>query len=114
MGDGPSLFLDLDGFRAVHACWHDPSIAKLRDACSGDRLTPELLIQSAEDGASGFKVAVETVVKGPEAQLPNGYGFHDKGGHFRTAVRLAWWNSEAADWTSITASVPDPEACMPK
>jgi hypothetical protein len=57
---------------------------------------------------------VDTVVKGPEAQLPHGYGFHDKSGHFRTMARLAWWNSGAADWAGITASVPDPETSLPK
>lgn len=108
------LFLDLDDFRAVHACWHDPSIMKLRAAaCPRDRLTPELLVRSAKNGADEFRNAVETIVKGPETQLPEGYGFHDKGGHFRTMVRLAWWNSEATDWKSITASVPDPEDCLP-
>jgi hypothetical protein len=57
---------------------------------------------------------VDTVVKGPEARLPAGFGFHDKSGHFRTMARLAWWNSEAADWAGITASVPDPVPSLPR
>ena len=100
----PITLLDLGDFRAVHACWHDPSIVKLRAACPGDRLTPELLVRSAEDGSGGFKEAVETVVKGPETQVPDGYGFNDNVGHFRTMVRLDWCNSEATDWKSITAA----------
>ena len=107
------LFLDLGTFRAVHACWHGPSIAKLRALCAEDRLTPDLLVRSAEHDADRLSSALATVVKGPETELPKGYGFRDKGGHFRTEVRLAWWNYAAKDWSGITASVPEPETCLP-
>jgi hypothetical protein len=64
------LFLDLGKFRAVHACWHGPSIAKLRAISSHDRLTPDLLVRAAGDATDDFKEAVDTIVKGPEARLP--------------------------------------------
>ena len=47
------------------------------------------------------------MTKGPEAKLPDGYCFHDKGGHRRTEVRLKWWQQSALTWREIAASVPD-------
>ncbi|MBS8225751.1 metallophosphoesterase [Vannielia litorea] len=100
------LFLEMDGFRFVHACWDEEVISQLREATVDGRLSDAQLIEAGKKGEPlhGF---VETTTKGPETELPEGYSFRDKGNHERTEVRLKWWNGDAKTWRDIAISVPD-------
>jgi hypothetical protein len=66
------LWLDLDGLRVVHACWHQPSIDLLQKAMgSKQRLTDQMVELGSRKGHPIYK-AIETVCKGPEVDLPPG------------------------------------------
>ena len=81
------LFLEIDGARIIHACWSAEHIAFL----NGDnRLTDELLHKSAVKGTPEYW-AIETLLKGPEVRLPDGYTFTDKGSVVRRDIRVRWW-----------------------
>ena len=87
------MWLDLDGLRVVHACWDDKAIATIQAARpDNEALTSEFLHSAVEPGDMLFD-AVETVLKGKEAALPNGKSFADKDGHLRTATRTRWYKS---------------------
>lgn len=101
------LFLDYPGFRAVHACWSEAAIAHLKEMAPQGRLSAEQLVQAGREG-DPLNASVETVTKGPEAPLPEGFAFTDKDGIQRYKVRLRWWESDAASWIELTISVPDP------
>lgn len=101
------LFLERDGFRAVHACWTDRHIARLADAAAGGVLTEDDLIRAANP-ADPLHAPVMTTTKGPETDLPDGHRFTDKDGTRRGEVRLKWWEVGAATWPEIAISVPDP------
>lgn len=99
------LWLDLDGIRVVHACWHAGFMAELRPFLDGGlRLTPDLMLAASREPAdpaekdngefSVFK-AVETLTKGIEVPLPDGRTFRDKDGHKRHRVRVRWWDDGA-------------------
>lgn len=103
------LFLDLGGFRVAHAAWLDPAIATIRAESRFGVLEGDLLVRAA-DPDDPFGAAVEATAKGPEADLPAGVGFRDKGGHLRRRSRIAWWDGAARSWREIAASVPDPGA----
>ena len=94
------LWLDLDGLRVVHACW-DESMAD--QTCQADQIrrtgqtngsitpiTDEFLLSACRKNQPLFG-PVETILKGKEAKLPAGLGFHDKDGHFRTSTRVRWY-----------------------
>jgi hypothetical protein len=102
------LFLEGDGFRAVHACWTDRSIDLLRDLTGDGVLSEEQLIRAADPADELFKLA-EEITKGPEQRLPDGFAFRDKDGTHRDHVRLKWWNADARTWRDIAISVPVPE-----
>jgi hypothetical protein len=96
------LWLDLEGLRVVHACWHAPFIDWLKPQLRDGRfLTPELLVDATtepEDPAekdtaapSVFK-AVEALTKGLEMPIPASHHFLDKDGHQRDRVRVRWWD----------------------
>lgn len=113
---GLPLFIETDGFRAVHAAWIETSINDLKAQTDRGRLSEEQLIRSARKGDPIF-AAVEAVAKGPEARLPSPHSFEDKGGKIRHDVRVKWWNTDARDWRQIAMSVPDidrlPDAPLP-
>ena len=112
------LWLDLDGLRVVHACWHacfvDWLTPQLRD---GRFLTPELLVAattepddaSEKDTASpSLFEAVEALTKGIEIALPASHRFHDKDNHVRDRVRVRWWDGAAVTYRDM-AHMAEPE-----
>lgn len=91
------LWLELDGVRVVHACWHEPSREVVRAALGGERFTTVEQIISATDKESPLYEAVEVLLKGPEVSLVD-YGlpaYRDKDGHRREKARARWWHHGA-------------------
>ncbi len=104
---GLPLFLEEDGFRAVHACWIDASLDRFKALTGNGVLTQEQLILTADrNEAEELFILAEQITKGPEHQLPAGSSFTDKDGTVRDHVRLQWWNAAARTWRDIAVSVP--------
>lgn len=110
------LWLDLDGIRVVHACWHEPYMAHLsihlRGGCHLTREAMPVLATEPEDPLdkdspepSPFK-AIEAIAKGIEVRLPDPHHFLDKDGIRRDRVRTRWWDPLATDFRSA-AMLPD-------
>lgn len=95
------------GFRAVHACWNETDIQQLKALTRHGVMSEDQLIKAADRGHTLFEL-VETALKGPELQLPDGFFFVDKGGHERKEVRRKWWDGRAVSWRDVAISVPDP------
>lgn len=98
------LWLEFDGFRIIHACWHQPFIDYLAPQLKARCLTESLLAEAArtpedeqeQDGpAPSIFKAVETLTKGVEIPLPAPHSFRDKDGHERFRVRTRWWDRAA-------------------
>ncbi len=86
------MWLDLDGLRAVHACWDERAIGRIADAHNGyGGTTTEFLHSACKKGNSLF-TPVEVVLKGKEGKLPDGASFQDKDGHVRTEIRTRWYS----------------------
>ncbi len=113
---GLPLFIETEGFRAVHAAWIQPAIDDLRRQTGSGVLSEDQLIRAGRKGDALYDLA-EAVAKGPEARLPHPYSFVDKGKKERHHVRVKWWNSDARNWGEIAMSVPDinalPDASLP-
>ena len=98
------LWLDLGGLRAIHACWHEPSMSIIQGLVNEDNtLTEKGFIESSRKGSDAYH-AIETLLKGVEAPLPEGEKFHDKDGHSRYEIRTQWWDKNAD--TYVKASLP--------
>lgn len=101
------LWLELDGIRVVHACWHQRFMDFHAQIANGNRLTAGLMVQACqepEDEAekdtatpSVFK-AIEAITKGIEIPLPAARTFVDKDGHRRSRVRTRWWDTNAVSY----------------
>jgi len=110
------LWLELDGLRVVHACWHEPYMTWLSPRLRVGRfLTPDLMAEATTEPAdhaekdnaspSVFK-AVEALTKGLEIPLPPPHSFIDKHKQARNRVRVRWWDQEARTYRQI-AQLPD-------
>jgi hypothetical protein len=97
------LFLDLEGLRAVHACWDAKRIPHLHGKSLAD---PDFLHASARRMSPEHR-AVENILKGPEIKMPEGYSFLDKEGVPRDSIRARWWNLPELARVSHLA-VPEP------
>jgi hypothetical protein len=89
------VWLDLPGLRVVHACWSPDHVARLQPLLRpGNRLDLALVEAASRRGTLEYE-AIETLLKGPEIELPAGHSFLDPGGVERTRVRLRWWDATA-------------------
>jgi hypothetical protein len=84
------LFYETDTFKAVHACWDNKTIEYLKKALVNDKLTDDLIFQSAKKG-SELHEAIEQTLKGKEMKMPGGLYFYDKDNNKRTEIRIKWW-----------------------
>ena len=103
------LWVEVDGIRVVHACWHGPSIDVLKRELGGDRFTSiDQLVEATRRGSALYE-AVEVVLKGPELDLDHdkyrAAAFRDKDGHLRTSARIRWWHAGATKLTDL-AEIP--------
>nr|WP_299242930.1 metallophosphoesterase [uncultured Halomonas sp.] len=99
------LYLDLDGLRVIHACWHPPSLGALSDYTDGQqRILSDAWPALCRKDSAPFD-ALETAVKGLEIPLPKGYEFHDKDGNPRHHIRTQWWTLKQLSYRDL-AMVP--------
>jgi Calcineurin-like phosphoesterase len=88
------LWLDLGFARIVHAAWSPKAVGLLETPY----LSPKVLVSASTKGTSQYW-AVETLLKGVEASLPDKIPYFDKDGHERTEIRVRWWLKPDAERT---------------
>ncbi|MGP1606510.1 MAG: metallophosphoesterase [Moraxella sp.] len=88
------LWLELDDAIFVHACYDPSAIALLKKISPNHLLTPEILQNASKKNTAEF-IAIERILKGIEAPLPDGVIFYDKTGIKRKHARVKWWMN---DW----------------
>ncbi len=107
------VWLELPGFRVVHACWHESSRADLLPFLNERNcLTDEGIYQGYHRGSKAH-AAVEILLKGPEQRLPAGVHFIDKDGTKREEVRLRWWDQSATTFRKAALEMDGREDELP-
>jgi hypothetical protein len=91
------LWLEVDGIRVIHACWHDKIIQSIRPMLNDDNSMPNEFFVAANIKDTIEFNAIETLLKGAEYKLEDGVSFLDKDGHERHEVRIRWWLNNAKD-----------------
>lgn len=107
------IYLDLEGLRAVHACWHPASMQALEPY-----LTPEAAIrddawQALASSGSNPHEAIEILLKGVQTPLPEGLSFQDRQGRTRYAVRSRWWDRTARTYAELGRLTENPRNELP-
>jgi len=97
------MFLDLGGLRAVHACWDANGIEQLK----GKSLADDEFLRTSATKVTPEHRAIETVLKGPELDLPEGSYFQDKEAVARRTIRVRWWDlPETSRVSALALPVP--------
>jgi len=106
------LFYENEYFRVVHACWEDEKIEAFQQKMGGNLLKMEQLEASTKE-ENELYIAVETLLKGRELELPNGHSFQDGDGHVRNQVRVKWWeNPEGKTYLEYAINEFKPEVAV--
>ena len=88
------LFLDFADVRVIHACWHQQSIDEIRPYLNDDNSLKTQYWYAAFDPEHALYQLCETLLKGPEMALPEGYSFKDKNQIERKDIRVGWWKAQ--------------------
>lgn len=105
------LWLDLDGLRVVHACWNEQAMKEIAPVLEKKRpITTEFLQSACKEGNDLYS-QVEVVLKGKEAELPDGKSFNDKDGTERTEIRTRWYLPAEGQTYRTYALQSDEVAC---
>lgn len=102
------VYLDLNGLRIVHACWHQQSLDLLRPHLDPQNCFTKAGFLAANARGSAASTAAEIVLKGPEVALPPNVSFFDKDGHERRETRIKWWDGAATTFRLAAIGV-DPD-----
>jgi hypothetical protein len=84
------VFLELDGFRVVHASWDDEAVELLKKENPENRLSKKFLRRIYFERGKVFK-ALMLLLKGREFNMPDDMVLKDGYGFKRTAYRIKWW-----------------------
>jgi len=89
------LWLELDGLRVVHACWHPPSIDTLAAAARETALLGQPLLACLNRPGDPLADALERVVKGWELPLPGACDPAAGEARERRKIRVRWYADPA-------------------
>lgn len=85
------LWLELDGLRAVHACWCGASMTQILAVHNSPQGITDDFLESACRKTGALYNEVEIVLKGREIPLPESVSFSDKNGVVRKQIRTRWY-----------------------
>ncbi len=105
------LWIETPRFRVVHACWDARAVDAAQPWLRGSKQLSRGLLPLVFQTGHPLHAGVETLLKGPEVELPPDCGFTDKDGHVRTAIRTRWWAPELD--TYATACIGPVGAAIP-
>ncbi|WP_170272582.1 metallophosphoesterase [Litorivicinus lipolyticus] len=99
------LWLEQADFRAVHACWDDHAVARIRTVAPDGIIARQHFGQLYRSGE--LQRAVSRLVRGPSLPLPNGQSMVSRDGTARKSFRVAFWLDEP-DTLGDLVFQPDP------
>jgi len=91
------LFLEFDAVTAIHACWNEEAIERIKPYLNADNSLQACYWTDAFDEQHELFALCEMLLKGPERTLPKGEYFLDKTGTKRTQQRVPWWDDYTGD-----------------
>ncbi len=100
------LFIDEDGFRAVHACWDSQLIDSYKEKYHSSHLSEEFLEAVKESSSIEHKI-VDRLTRGTSLALPDGINVESKDGFIRRFFRTKFWADSPKTYGDIVFQ-PDP------
>lgn len=86
------VYIENDGFAAIHACWDEQNLKSLAPMLNADNTLVDDAYLIYADKDSQTHKSIECLMKGPEVDLPNGFFYRSADGSTRNSARIKWWN----------------------
>lgn len=100
------IFLELEDFRVVHACWDQHLIGQFKDRFGGNLINEDFLHASTvKDSFAGQMM--DRLLRGTDMRLPNSEYIVGKDGYTRHFFRTKFWNDNPQVYQDIVFQ-PDP------
>lgn len=107
------IFIEED-IRIIHACWDQGLVDFISPQLNSDKsMTNEFFKKAATKDTDEFD-AIEVLLKGAEAKLPDGIFFFDKDGNKREETRLQWWLKSPQTYQNVALVPKETKAQLPK
>lgn len=100
------LFLELPGFRVVHACWDESLIDEFKQTFGGNRVSEAFLQQSATRGTFAHRF-MDRLTRGTDLPLPAGMTMYSREGYERRFFRTKFWARQPRIYRDVVFQ-PDP------
>jgi hypothetical protein len=94
------LFLELDNFKAIHACWDQHYIEKAKYLLPDNTIDKAFLIKANTYDTVEYHI-IETLLKGKEYELKNNQTVTCSDGNERSSLRLKWWGDNYTTLSDI-------------
>ncbi|WP_369602068.1 metallophosphoesterase [Hahella sp. SMD15-11] len=94
------LFLELPGFRVVHACWDEALIQAFREKYGRNTIDMDFLHDSSVHGSFAGKV-MDRLLRGTDLRLPEGFVIKGGDGYTRNAFRTRFWASNPRTYQDV-------------
>lgn len=100
------LFLEMPGFRVVHACWDQVLIDEYKKRYGNGVLRDELIIESMDPSSFAGKV-FDRLTRGTGISLPDGTTITGRDGYVRDSFRTKFWAHNPKTYRDVVFQ-PDP------
>lgn len=100
------LFLELPGFRVVHACWDDQLIARYKQQYATNRVDMDFIRASAVPGSFAATM-MDRLTRGTDMPLPDDVRMHSRDGYERRYFRTKFWAENPKTYRDVVFQ-PDP------
>lgn len=87
------VYLDFGEIRAVHACWHQETIDRLKPYLTETNAIKPECWAFILDPEHELSELLCVLLEGPKAKLPKGHYYLNKNGCPSAAARIAWWKN---------------------
>ncbi|WP_148862257.1 metallophosphoesterase [Marinobacter fonticola] len=100
------LFLEIEHFRVVHACWDHRLIEQFKKVQGGNRIDEDFLQASAALDSFAGKV-MDRLLRGTDLRLPEGLSIKGRDGFTRQFFRTKFWADDPETYADVVFQ-PDP------
>ncbi|WP_027967011.1 metallophosphoesterase [Halomonas halocynthiae] len=94
------LFLELDQFRVVHACWDHSLIDALRSSYPDGRIDLAFLIKASQPDTLEYRI-LDRLTRGTQLWLPGDITIHSGDGFKRRSFRTHFWAQSPQTWGDV-------------
>lgn len=101
------LFLDLDGFRVVHACWHDKSVRLLQERAGKTNVELQDIFTGLLSGDRDLSEAIDRLTRGTSLKYPDDRFVLSRDGIKRKIFRTKFWMKKPQTYQDVVFQ-PDP------